>query len=123
MEHIVPAVRIDDEDCGDIGFIKIDVEQHELAVFNGSLETIRKYGPVIMTEVTPLLYPRPLPEMFKNVTDMGYVGWFRFEGKYHPFTEFSEQIHANKAQWGRRFMGANVIFLPPRHGDEFLHRP
>jgi FkbM family methyltransferase len=34
-EYIVPAVRIDDEDCGDVGFIKIDVEQHEIAVING----------------------------------------------------------------------------------------
>jgi FkbM family methyltransferase len=122
IEHIVLAVRIDDENCGDVGFIKIDVEQHEIAVINGALETIRKCKPVIMTEVSPLLYPRPLPDMFKMVLDMSYSGWFRFQGKYHSFSVFSESTHANKAQYGNRFMDNNVIFLPPGHRDEFLHK-
>jgi FkbM family methyltransferase len=100
-EHLVPAVRIDDEDCGDVGFIKIDVEQHEIAVINGALETIRKCAPVIMTEVSPLLYPRPLPEMFKVLLDMGYAGWFQFEGKYHSLAAFSAQVHANPAHLGK----------------------
>ncbi len=122
VDYIVPAVRIDDEDCGDVGFIKIDVEQHEIAVINGALETIRRCKPVIMTEVTPLLYPRPLPEMFRFVIDMGYTGWFYFERKYHSFDVFSPQIHADEAQWGQKFMGNNVIFLPQGHSDEFLRK-
>jgi FkbM family methyltransferase len=121
-EHLVSAVTIDEEDIPDVGFIKVDAEQHELQVLRGAVSTITKHRPKIMTEVTPLLYPRPLPEMFRFITELEYEAWFRFEGKYLPFSQFDEQIHANKANWGVRFMDNNLI-LTPREGDtSFLSR-
>lgn len=113
VEYDVPSVSLDDEELTDVGFIKIDVEQHELAVLKGAAQTILRWRPNIMTEVTPTLYSDPLPKTFAFLTGLGYIGWFRFEGKCMPFSEFDQAKHACAAKFGsRRFMGNNVIFLP-----------
>lgn len=77
----VSAVQLDDEALTNIGFIKIDVERHELAVLRGAMQTIQRWRPNILTEATPLLYAHPLPETFRFVTDLDYAGYFRFEDK------------------------------------------
>ncbi len=46
----VDVKRLDDFNFADVDFIKIDVEQGEQEVIMGSLETIKKYEPVIMFE-------------------------------------------------------------------------
>jgi FkbM family methyltransferase len=112
VEYDVSAIRLDDEHLRNVGFIKIDVEQHETSVLQGALGTIRQSRPNLMTEVTPLLYPSPLPVHFSFLTDLDYVGWFRFQGHYLSLSQFDPKIHANPAEFGKRFMGTNVIFLP-----------
>jgi len=119
-EYCVPAVRLDDEATTEVGFIKVDAERHEIPVLQGAMQTINKYRPVIMTEATPLLYPCPLPEMFRFVTEVGYEGWFRFEGAYHPFSHFNREVHTNRKDWGVRFIENNVIFLPVEKNAFFL---
>lgn len=111
--HEVPTARLDDEPLDSIGFIKIDVEQHERAVLEGAIETILRDRPIIMTEVALQLYEHPLPKEFRFLTDLDYEGWFTFEGKHMPFSDFRSEIHANLALWGKRFMNNNVLFLPP----------
>jgi FkbM family methyltransferase len=120
IEHLVPTVRIDDENCGDVGFIKIDVEQHDTEVIAGAMWTIKHRKPTILTEITPLLYPKPFLEMFKPVLDLGYIGWFCFEGRYRPFAEFDPEIHARAEWYPDRFMEPNVIFLPHGYRDLFF---
>ena len=120
VEYAVPAVRIDNEGLTDVGFMKIDVERHEIPVLKGSMRTIAVCAPVIMTEVTPLLYPRPLPDMFEFLTEAGYAGWFKFEGRYLPLSQFAGETHANPAQFGHQFMNNNVIFLPGGFDNSFL---
>jgi FkbM family methyltransferase len=112
VDYDVPSVPLDDEELTNVGFIKIDVEQHEVAVLQGALATIRRCRPDIMTETTPLLYPRPLPEHFAFVTEMDYVGWFRFHGRFRSFSAFDSAMHADPAQFGKRFVGSNVVFRP-----------
>lgn len=46
----VTAVRLSDMALGDVGFIKIDVEGHELAVLHGALDLIRDRRPTILVE-------------------------------------------------------------------------
>ena len=119
-EFTVKAAPIDDEGLSNVGFIKIDAEQHELPVLAGCLKTIRACRPAILTEVTPLLYDRPLPDMFGFLTDLGYEGWFKFDRAYHPFTDFSGPVHANPENWGGRFMNNNIVFLPKEFDNKFL---
>lgn len=108
----VPAVRLDDEALTNVGFIKIDVERHELAVLRGAMRTIQQWRPNILTEATPLLYPHPLPKTFQFIADLDYTGYFRFEHKWYPFSEFRPELHADPTQFGKQFMGGNVIFRP-----------
>jgi FkbM family methyltransferase len=42
FEIAVPTRRLDDYELDAVGFIKIDVEGHELAVLRGGTETIRR---------------------------------------------------------------------------------
>ena len=122
VEFTVKAMPIDDEGLKDVGFIKIDVEQHELPVLAGCMKTIEACRPAILTEVTPLLYPRPIPETFEFLTQLGYEGWFKFERKYVSLADFSGPVHANPEQWGGRFMDNNMIFLPKEFDIAFLSR-
>src|SRR5262245_13671926 len=107
----IAAVSLDSETLTDLGFIKIDVEQHELAVLEGALSTIERCRPIVMTEATPLLYPSDLPSAFEFVTDLGYEGWFFFSGEVHAFHEFRPSIHANPDNYrsGDAFMNTNIF--------------
>jgi FkbM family methyltransferase len=112
VSYEVRALTVDSEELSDVGFIKIDVEQHERRVLHGAMRTIGKWRPNLMVEVTPLLYSRPLPLEFEFVTEQGYEGWFRFGKNYYPFSEFRPELHANPATWGKSSMGGNVLFVP-----------
>ncbi|MEV9612698.1 FkbM family methyltransferase, partial [Klebsiella pneumoniae] len=46
----VPTVRLDDYDKRRVGFIKIDVEGHEVAAVEGGLELIARDRPTILVE-------------------------------------------------------------------------
>jgi len=109
----VKTVRLDDEVLDDVGFIKVDVEQHECAVLHGALETIERCRPYIMSEATPLLYEAGLVAQFRFLTDLGYQGWFTVNKRVFPFEEFDAAIHANVANFGTSgFISPNVFFFP-----------
>lgn len=113
MTFDVEATTIDAEGHDDVGFIKIDVEQHELAVLRGGVETIRRCRPVIMTETTPLLYEDDLVKTFRFLTDLGYEGWFTYLGTRYPFSEFDADVHTNRDGWAEQmFANPNVFFVP-----------
>ena len=42
--------RLDDLALGDVGFVKIDVEGHELAVLRGAAETLQRNRPPLLVE-------------------------------------------------------------------------
>lgn len=54
FEIAVPARRLDDYEMDAVGFIKIDVEGHELAVLRGGSETIRRCLPSMLIEIRGL---------------------------------------------------------------------
>jgi hypothetical protein len=113
----VDAVTIDDEALEDVGFIKVDVEQHERQVLRGGLATIRRCRPVLLVELYPLRYARSLPEEVGFLTSAGYCPWFKFAGRWFPMSDFRQDEHARRENWGHegRFVGNNVIFLPAEH--------
>lgn len=113
----IRSVTIDSEQFENIGFIKVDVEQHEREVLHGALETIKRCRPTIMTEVSPLKYEAELPEAFSFLTQQAYIGWFRFAHKWLPLTDFKMGIHSDEKHYGDRdkFIGGNIIFFPIEH--------
>lgn len=117
VDYPVECVTIDSENLIDVGFIKIDVEQHEIAVLKGCLNTIKRFRPVIMTEVSPLLYDSELPTEFQFLTDCEYCGWFRFAGNWLKLANYKTEIHGNKINFGNSaaFIGGNILFFPHEH--------
>lgn len=76
----VPAKRFDDwiaaHDLGRIDVVKIDVEGHELQVFEGMIETLRKYRPVIYAECNESFFREQqisIRDVEKLVAPLGYT--------------------------------------------------
>lgn len=103
-EEIIKSVQLDELDLEDIGFIKIDVEGHELSVLKGAVKTINKFRPVMLIEILP---------DGKKLTDDKTVAFMR-EQKYEMFN-----LHDNilKIITGDNSDNRcrNIIFLPAEH--------
>jgi FkbM family methyltransferase len=107
----VAVKRLDDYECGDVGFLKIDVERHDREVLRGAARTIERYRPNLILEVTPLLYDQPLIDVLEPLFRHGYHGYSRFEAQYLSFEHFDPHVHANAELYRQgRFMGPNVVF-------------
>jgi FkbM family methyltransferase len=113
-EFHVNSITIDSENLADVGFLKVDVEQHEREVLHGARRTIDRCRPVIMTEISPLKYEQDLREVFSFITDINYVGWFKFNQHWIPLQSFQDDVHANKRHFGnsQAFVGNNLLFFP-----------
>jgi len=74
-ENICKTTRLDTFDFKNVDFIKIDVEGHENQVLQGSVETIKKYKPLLMIEIfsnrTHENFLRR-QKTFKILDDLGY---------------------------------------------------
>ncbi len=68
----VATRRLDDLDLGPIGFIKVDVEGHELAVLEGACATLRRDRPTLVVEIEERYNDRPIGELLRAVCDFGY---------------------------------------------------
>jgi FkbM family methyltransferase len=70
QEFRVRTVRLDRMALGDIGFVKIDVEGHELDVLASFSGLLAKCLPNLVIEVRP----RTLAEVRRRLDPLGYVG-------------------------------------------------
>jgi FkbM family methyltransferase len=59
-----------------IGFIKIDVEGHELQVVAGASETIARLHPLLLIEIETRHHRFPISEIFARLETMGYRGHY-----------------------------------------------
>lgn len=59
-----------------IGFIKIDVEGHELPVLHGGRETLARFKPLLLIEIETRHHPFPITRIFSELEDLGYKGYF-----------------------------------------------
>lgn len=80
QEITVKTTTIDNEGFEDVGFIKVDVEGHELEVLNGGLETIKRDRPVCMVEVYPKFNNGPVSETFDFFFSKDYDAYYNIRG-------------------------------------------
>jgi FkbM family methyltransferase len=85
----VPGRRIDDLGLQDIGFIKIDVEGHEAAVLRGARETIMRDRPNLFIEAERAHVGDRVADVFHQLSDLGYDGYFLDEGVLRNISRFS----------------------------------
>lgn len=87
LRQQVDVTTLDTEDLEDVGFIKIDIEGHELSALRGAEKTIRRDQPVILIEV---LDPQNREESALGYLDhLGYE-IFVYEDlvlKHHSFSD------------------------------------
>ena len=94
------------DDCtARIAALKIDVEGHELAVFEGAERLIDKHSPVLVFECEERhLSGRSVRDVLRWLQDRGYDGSVVQAGRLVPVAEFDPSVH--QAQDSDRFWDA-----------------
>ena len=108
--------RLDDAVREPVGFMKIDVEGHELAVLDGATNTLREHQPVLLIESERRHNPEAPENIFRFLQDEGYTGVFmngkRLRGLAAFQTEVNQQIDES-GEVVKPYVN-NFIFLPNR---------
>jgi len=91
----VETLRLDDLELPVVGFVKIDVEGHELEVLEGAQQTIRTHRPNLLVEIEERHRPGAVQEVIELLTKWGYVGRFLLNGDLKAVSEFSLESHQN----------------------------
>lgn len=97
----VQGVKLDDEELGDVGFLKIDVEGHEEAVLRGAREMLARCSPVVMLEILGMTKEDAHSPIFGLMEEMGYYCCFYDGNSIVP-------LHRAKLD----LMGRNFLFFP-----------
>ena len=121
----VPKLRLDDYELRQVGFIKIDVEGHELAVLKGAQKTIQGSTPNILVEIEERHHAGAIEHVSAFLTSLGYEGFFILDGQVSPIAKFDPSVHQDPANigswkegWERRGVYVNnFFFLPAGTGD------
>lgn len=92
----VETRRIDDYDFPDVGFIKIDVEGHELAVLAGAEATLARYKPNLLIECNDEHQPDAVQRLGNWLDSHGYTALFLYDQQLRPIDEYEREIHWTK---------------------------
>jgi FkbM family methyltransferase len=72
----VPVRRLDAFDFRNVGFIKVDVEGHEIEVLRGAEATLLREKPVLMIEIEQRHLDFPMTDIFEWLGARGYRGFY-----------------------------------------------
>jgi FkbM family methyltransferase len=102
LEHeIVASVKelevetrtVDNYEFDVVGFIKIDVEGHEMAVLEGAETTIAKHRPNLLVECNDDHAPGGVAKLTSWMRDRGYTLHFLHQRVIRPVAEYNREIH------------------------------
>ena len=85
---------------GPVGFIKIDVEGHELAVLEGAAALLRRDQPSLLIELEERFAPGSIARVREFLERFGYQGQFLERGRILPITAFNPNVHQAMENWG-----------------------
>lgn len=104
----------------DVGFMKIDVEGHELATLRGAVGTIRKCRPIVLLESEKRHNAEAPESVFQFMTEQDYRGLFLDRGVLAPLERFDASV--NQAVGAIQFLDGrfevadryvnNFVFIP-----------
>ena len=89
----VETRRIDDYNFRDVGFIKIDVEGHELAVLAGAKATLARHTPNLVIECNDEHQPDAVKRLGEWLDAHGYSAVFLDDRELRPINEYERDIH------------------------------
>ena len=110
----VSTRRLDSYGFANIGFIKIDVEGHELAVLKGALNTIERCHPALLIEIEERHRPGGLAAVRDLLEAHGYQGSFLDGASLIPISQLAAESQ-NPAKAGSIGYINNFLFLRPEH--------
>lgn len=87
-EITVRTVCLDDFTKHEIGFVKIDVEGHEIDVILGALDLLRVRRPILLIEADERHRKSSVQELVKLMMSAGYQGGFLYDGEFHNIENF-----------------------------------
>ncbi len=76
-----------------VGFIKIDVEGHELSLLRGAEELLRRDQPNLLVEAEERHRRNAVGSIRDFLATLGYRGWLLERGRPRPIEEFSLERH------------------------------
>jgi FkbM family methyltransferase len=85
----IDLIRLDDLNLNNVGFMKIDVEGHELLVLNGAKNMIKNNLPIILIEIEQRHIDFPIENVFSYLESFGYCGYFYFSKRLQPLSKLS----------------------------------
>jgi FkbM family methyltransferase len=107
----VETRRLDEMNLGDIGFIKIDVEGHEMAVLEGAETTLRRCRPTLVIEIEEKRGTEPIGETLEAVCARGYNAFAVAEGELKPVAEIDLARHHSQCTRRADYV-YNWVFKP-----------
>lgn len=126
----VEAVTLDELADRPIGFIKIDVEGHELNVLEGARELLDRQQPIILIEVEDRHRPHAIASVRSFMEAKNYSGFFVHSGRMVPISDHKPEmqddtlLQAIESGQDRRNVPYvnNFIFIPERADiSEIIH--
>jgi FkbM family methyltransferase len=121
----VATSRLDDFDLGDVGFIKIDVEGHELAVLQGATGLLGAQRPTVMIEIEQHAdgeeFLDTIIEFFDNRC---YRGEFLQKGRWHSIGELDRRRTREMAKRVAHYgYGTKLLLYARRYVHNFIFKP
>lgn len=89
----VHLASLDSLDMPPVGFIKIDVEGHEMEVLNGAMALIMRDRPVILVEAEERHRTNAVGSLIDWFTQLDMLGFWLKNGHWHSILEFDWQLH------------------------------
>jgi FkbM family methyltransferase len=122
----VATRRLDDFVLGDVGFVKIDVEGHELAVLQGATKLLGAQRPTVMIEIEQHAdRPGYLDTIIEFFGDRSYSGEFLQKGRWHPIDDLDRQGTLEMARLvvAQHGYGTRVLRHARRYVHNFIFKP
>jgi FkbM family methyltransferase len=98
--QMVAMRTLDSYELKPVGFIKVDVEGHELAVLEGAAAVLRRDRPNLLVELEERFAEGSIARAQTFLERLGYRGMFLQNQRLHPLGAFDPALHQAMANWG-----------------------
>ena len=121
----VETGMLDSFDLVDVGFVKIDVEGHELPVLFGSVELIDRERPNVLVEIEEAHHSDDgMEDVFSFFAERGYSGTFFAQKRWFPLSDFDRNKARRAGELAKSTgMLRSTVMRRDRYIHNFLFRP